>query len=186
MVPFKLTICGIPELEKFSRAGVSHVLSILDPKEPEPLAFFAFDPHRRLEMRFDDVIVESPQYQAPQIRDIEDLLAFGSALDEDAQPTHLLVHCHMGVSRSTASMMILLAQAKPEVPAEEIAREVQRIRPIAWPNLRMITFGDELLGRSGSLIAAAKGIYRRRAEADPQMARIIHAAGRLAEVEGLV
>ncbi len=185
MVPFKLTICGISELDRFSRAGVSHVLSILDPKEPEPEAFFAFDPHHRLEMHFDDIIEELPGYQAPQPHDVEQLLRFGRSLDDDPQPTHLLVHCHMGVSRSTASMMLLLAQAKPEVSAEDIAHQVQRVRPIAWPNLRMITFGDELLGRGGTLISAARGIYQRRAKEDPESVGFIRAAGRLAEIEGI-
>lgn len=186
MVPFKLTICGLSELEGFRRAGVSHVLSILDPATPEPEAFFAFDPHRRLEMRFDDVIEELPGYRAPQRHHIEELLAFGQSLDADPQPTHLLVHCHMGISRSSASMMLLLAQAKPDVSAENIAAEIRRVRPIAWPNLRMIMFGDELLGRGGTLIAAARDIYRRRAAADPQQVQFIRAAGRLAEIEGLV
>ena len=185
MVPFKLTICGISELDRFSRAGVSHVLSILDPKEPEPQAFFAFDPHHRLEMHFDDVIEDLPGYQAPQPQDVEALLSFGKLLDADPQPTHLLVHCHMGISRSTASMMLLLAQAKPEISAEEIVREVERVRPIAWPNLRMITFGDELLGRAGTLISATRNLYRRRAKTDPQQVHFIRAAGRLAEIEGL-
>jgi len=185
VVPFKLTICGIPELDRFSRANVSHVLSILDPKEPEPPAFYSFDPHHRLELRFDDVIDDVPGYQAPQPHHVEQLLEFGEALDIDPQPTHLLVHCHMGISRSSASMILLLAQAKPDVPAGEIALEVQRVRPIAWPNLRMIKFGDELLGRNGELIEAARGIYRRRAAQDPQTVNFIRAAGRLAEVEGL-
>jgi len=185
VVPFRLTICGIPELEQFSREGVSHVLSILDPKEPEPPAFYSFDSHHRLELRFDDVIEEIAGYEAPQLHHVEQLLEFGESLDADPLPTHLLVHCHMGVSRSSASMILLLAQAKPTVPAEQIAVEVQRVRPIAWPNLRMIRFGDELLGRNGELIEAARGIYRRRAAQDPQTVKFIRAAGRLAEVEGL-
>jgi predicted protein tyrosine phosphatase len=185
VVPFKLTICGIPELDKFSREGVSHVLSILDPKEPEPPAFFSFDPHHRLELRFDDVIEEVAGYEAPQPHHVEQLLEFGESLDADPQPTHLLVHCHAGVSRSSASMILLLAQAKPEIPADEITLEIQRVRPIAWPNLRLITFGDALLARNGEIIEAVRKLYRRRATESPEAVKFIRAAGRLAEVEGL-
>jgi len=35
--PFRLTICGIPELDEHCAAGVTHVLSILDPDNPGPL-----------------------------------------------------------------------------------------------------------------------------------------------------
>ena len=185
MVPFRLTICGISELEAFSRAGVSHVLSILDPPEPEPPAFFSFDSHHRLELRFHDIIEDVAGMAAPRPEHVEQLLEFGRRMDADAAPTHLLVHCHMGVSRSTASMMLLLAQARPDQAAEAIAAQIVRIRPIAWPNLRMIEFGDALLGRKGELIEAARGIYRQRATVAPEVKGFIREAGRTAELEGL-
>ena len=53
-VPFQVTICGIGELGLHCEAGVTHVLSLLDPGSPEPEAFGTFDPHRRLELRFHD------------------------------------------------------------------------------------------------------------------------------------
>jgi predicted protein tyrosine phosphatase len=91
----------------------------------------------------------------------------------------------MGVSRSTASMILLLAQARPDRSAEDIAQEVVRIRPIAWPNLRIMTMGDRLLGRNGELVSAARGIYKRRAAESPEAMRFIRDVGRLAEIEGL-
>jgi predicted protein tyrosine phosphatase len=185
MVPFRITVCGISELEDFVGTGVSHVLSILDPNEAEPAAFYRFEAHHRLDLRFHDIIEELPAYHAPQEEHVRDLLAFGQLLDLDPKPSHLLVHCHMGVSRSTASMILLLAQALPDRSARDIAEEVVRIRPQAWPNLRIITFGDRLLGRGGDIIAAARGIYRRRAAENPEAMRFIRDAGRLAEIEGL-
>jgi predicted protein tyrosine phosphatase len=61
------------------------------------------------------------------------------------------VHCHAGVSRSTAAAAILLAQRNP---GEEAAafRHVARIRPGAWPNRRMVEIADRLLQRDGRLI----------------------------------
>jgi predicted protein tyrosine phosphatase len=182
VVPFKLTICGIAELDRFSRSGVSHVLSILDPAEPEPAAFFSYDAHHRLELRFHDVIEEAPGIVPPTTEHVIDLLSFGARLDREHAPTHLLVHCHLGVSRSTASMMLLLAQASPRAAAGDIAAEVARIRPIAWPNLRMVEFGDALLGRKGALIDAAHAMYKRRAAEAPEMAELIRKAGRAAEL----
>jgi hypothetical protein len=41
-LPFRLTICGIPELDEHRTAGVTHVLSLLDPGYDDPSAFTAF------------------------------------------------------------------------------------------------------------------------------------------------
>lgn len=187
MVPFKLSVCGLSELESFIGGGVSHVLSIIDPEEPEPPAFYRFDPHHRLELRFHDVIEEDLPYSPPRQEHVERLLAFGAEMDRERAPTHLLVHCHMGVSRSTASMILLLAQARPERSGEEIMAEVARIRPQAWPNLRLVTMGDELLGRRGDLVSAVRGQYRRRAEGggDELIHYLISSGERNRELEGL-
>jgi predicted protein tyrosine phosphatase len=160
IVPFSITICGLEELPGHCEAGVSHVLSILDPEWPVPEAFGAFGEHAKLELRFHDVIEEhGGGVIAPQPEHVGELLAFGHRLQRDE---HLLVHCHAGVSRSTASMALVLAQACPDVPAVVIFEEVLRIRPRAWPNLRIVEFGDALLGRNGALVAAVAEVYRKQ------------------------
>src|SRR5215472_15266874 len=115
---FRLTICGIPELAEHGAAGVTHVLSILDPDTLDPPAFEAFAPHRRLALRFHDIIEPRTDCAAPQKADVERLLAFGHELT-DAERSHLLIHCHAGISRSTASAALILMQARPERPALE-------------------------------------------------------------------
>jgi hypothetical protein len=52
----RLTICGLTELGAFRNAAVTHVLSILDPGYPDPTDFAAYGPHKRLTLRFDDII----------------------------------------------------------------------------------------------------------------------------------
>lgn len=186
MLPFKLTVCGISELDDHAKAQVSHVVSILDPTTPEPEAFAAFDEHHRFQMWFHDTIKEAPGFEAPQESHIKSLLAFGQEVLATDKPTHLLVHCHLGISRSTVSLMLLIAQARPQMPALEIADGILRMRPQAWPNLRMATFGDEMLGRKGEFRAAVREVHRRRAEADPSFAHFIKHHDREEEVEGLI
>lgn len=179
--PFRLTICGIPELDEHCAAGVTHVLSILDPDTPDPPAFSAFAPHRRLALRFHDIIETSLDRLAPERADVERLLAFGHELT-DAGQSHLLIHCHAGVSRSTASAALILAQARPERPAREALDAVAQLRPRAWPNLRILEFGDELLGRNGEIITAVAAIYRRVLDRDPEFQEAMIDAGRAREV----
>jgi predicted protein tyrosine phosphatase len=104
-----LTICGLDELDRHSARGVTHVLSILDPDWPEPVALSAFDPHCRGTFRFHDAIEPAPGVVLPQKSDVEAILDFGRDAGDDL--SHLLIHCHMGLSRSTAAMLMILAQA---------------------------------------------------------------------------
>jgi predicted protein tyrosine phosphatase len=182
LVPFQVTICGIDELGVHCAAGVTHVLSILDPGWPEPAAFGAFDPHRRLELRFHDVIEADPGCVAPERLDVEQLLTFARDLTK-ARDTHLLVHCHAGVSRSTAAATLILAQTRPDRPAEEALQAVVRQRPRAWPNLRILELGDALLERRGEIVDAARAHYRRVLQREPWLAEQMIDNGRGREVD---
>lgn len=182
---FRVTICGIPELDEHCAAGVTHVLSILDPEWPDPPAFEAFAPHRRLALRFNDIIEPTPDCYAPSRADVERLLAFGAELKDGlagATASHLLVHCHAGVSRSTAATALILAQQHPDWPARDVLDAISQLRPRAWPNLRILEFGDELLGRDGELVAAASLVYRRVIDRDPSFQEAMVEGGRAREV----
>ena len=177
----RFTICGIPELGAHCEAGVTHVLSILDPEWPDPPEFEDYAPHRRIALRFHDIIDPLPGRSAPTRDDVTRLLAFGHELS-DAETCHLLVHCHAGISRSTAATALILAQAHPARPAGDVFAAVSRIRPRAWPNLRMLEFGDELLGRRGEIVAAAGAVYRRLLDRDPALQQAMIDNGRGREV----
>jgi len=111
------------------------------------------------------------------------LLEFGRDLiAEPPEDAHLLVHCHAGISRSTASMALILAQGLPGLSARQVLQEVMHIRPKAWPNLRIIELGDALLSRNGEMIAAAMEIYRMQLEARPHLAEFMTIGGRSREV----
>ena len=183
--PFKITICGIDELIDHSAAQVTHVLSILDPSTPQPEAFGHYGEHARLELRFHDVIEANVAgYDAPQPRHIEELLAFGMDLMKEPEGSaHLLVHCHMGISRSTAAAALLLAKAKPDWSGPRVMMEISGVREKAWPNLRMIEIGDEMLGRNGDLVRAVRTRHRELAAAWPQVADYMRDSGRARELD---
>jgi predicted protein tyrosine phosphatase len=175
-----LTVCGLDELGRHSARGVTHVLSILDPEWPEPKAFQDFDPHSRATFRFHDAIEPARGVVLPHKAAIEAILAFGHSAGD---VRHLLIHCHAGISRSTAAMLMILAQAHPRATEESVVDRLLEIRPQAWPNSRMIAFGDELLGRDGRLSAAVGRIYARRLENEPELADTMRRLNRAREVE---
>lgn len=181
----RLTICGIPELGTFQNAAVTHVLSILDPGHPEPADFAAYGPHKRLTLRFDDIISLDQGTVLPERHHIEALLEFGKGLAASiGDPLeHLLVHCHAGISRSTASMAILLAEARPEADEDSIFAHIRDIRAQAWPNSRMIGMADDLLGRQGKLVAALRRHYSAQIKLRPDIAEMIERVGRKAEIQ---
>ena len=178
----KITICGISELGEHCEAGVTHVLSILDPGWPDPEAFADFPPHRRESLRFNDVIAPGPDVVAPDEEIVTRLLAFGGDVEVAGEFAHLLIHCHAGISRSTAAAALLLAQESPLRPAFEIFDEIALLRPRAWPNLALLELGDVALGRHGALVAAVGAQYRRVIANDPSFATYLREHGRGREV----
>lgn len=184
MLGHRLSICGLNELPGFAFEGVSHVLSILDPDWPDPEAFEAFPRHARATLRFDDVVDPGPGYEPPEAGHIADILAFGDRLGGEPV-THLLVHCHAGVSRSTAAAAILMAASHPGREPDAF-RVIADIRPRSWPNSRMIALADAALGRGGALIAALKAHHRWVTQEHPDLAELIRLHGRAHEVPELM
>lgn len=181
-----LTVCGLEELETHRERRVTDVLSLLDPGTPEPSAFDAYNEHHRVTLRFHDIIDPQLGLIPPEEKDVETILKFGKELEGReaySGERHLLIHCHMGISRSTAAMAMLLAQAHPEQEEEAIAQRLTAIRPKAWPNSRMIAFADDMLGRGGRLTIAARKMYGRLLALQPHLADVMRRLGRHREVD---
>jgi predicted protein tyrosine phosphatase len=183
--PLRITVCGLDELDVLDVAEFSHVLSILDPGWPEPEALRRFEVDRRLRLHFHDVIEPVPGRVAPERWDVDLLLAFGREVASTGGG-RILVHCHAGLSRSTAAAILLWAQRHEDRPADEAVAEVVRVRPRAWPNLRMLELGDAALGRAGGIVAAVREQYRRVLEREPRLAEAMIDGGRGREVAAAI
>ena len=179
--PFAVAVCGIDELAGHGTLGATHVLSILDPDHPVPEAFGTFGEHAKLELRFHDIVDFRPGEVVPDRAHVGAILAFGRTMRTEERAS-LLVHCHAGISRSTASMALLIAQALPDMPAADVLRTVHGVREKAWPNLRLIELGDAALDRGGTLVAATHALHRLQLEVRPHLAEFMTGAGREREV----
>lgn len=181
-----LTVCGIEELAEHEARQVTHVLSIINPDEPDPTAFLRYAPHHRTTLRFHDALEPAVDVVLPEPSHVAKILAFGRELAASAverQDGHLLVHCHIGISRSTAALSILMAETYPDQPADALLGHVLEMRPKAWPNLRMIEFADEQLRRAGALIKAAGRVYRHQVRTRAGIADFMRRHGRGREVD---
>jgi predicted protein tyrosine phosphatase len=182
--PFPITVCGLDELAGHADRKISHVLSILDPEMTEPEVFGAYGEHARLELKFHDIVEDIPGGQAPQREHVVQILEFGRDILRDPESMrHLLVHCHAGISRSTASMALLLAQAQPGLGAAEVLDQVLHIRSKAWPNIRILGLGEEQLGRPGEFTGAVGAIYRIQLERRPELKEYFLNGGRSREIK---
>ncbi|HYG86301.1 MAG TPA: protein-tyrosine-phosphatase [Azospirillum sp.] len=181
-----LTICGVSELNILNGGKFSHIISLVDPEYPEISDFDSFRNHRRTIIKFHDIIECEPGKIAPTQEHIVEILRFGSAvsgLSVGQVDGQLLVHCHMGVSRSTAATLSLLAQAYPDWQEDYLFETLRQIRPQAWPNSLMISHADTLLAREGRLMAALSRHYSHQIKNDPYFYDWMSRLGRTRELE---
>lgn len=169
---FRLVICGVDGLARFRQCGFSHIVSIMDPGSAVPEVFGSFDAHERLDLRFHDIIDQQADMVIPNRDHIGQLLRFGDTMIASKSPVKLLVHCHAGVSRSSAAAVVLLARTQPGAPEQALA-QLLSVAPNAWPNLRMIELGDALADCKGRLISAVRGHYASMLERYPAIRQVI-------------
>jgi len=179
LLGFELSICGLRELDAFA-GRVSHVVSILDPGYPDPPVFGSYGPHRRTTFRFDDDVSAGLGSGTPGRADVEKLLAAGEQ-HQAPDVSHLLIHCHAGISRSTATAAIWMAQRHPGREDDAFAA-IDTIRPRCWPNSLIVQYADEILGREGRLIGAMKRHHARIVTRHPELVELIRLHGRAHEV----
>ncbi len=177
---FKVTICGIPELPQHCAIGVSHVLSIIDSDEPKPPALDEYLEVEHELIRFDDVVAEYPGFEACTQAHIEKVLAFGERVHARADG-HVLVHCHAGISRSTAAAAILMAQNAPGYEEQAFLKLLQ-LRKHGWPNTRMVQFADDLLKRDGAMLRGLVAYRKALLKEKPHLMEVIRNIGRGHEI----
>jgi len=107
-----------------------------------------------------DIAVNQAGLTAPETKHVKALLSFAQDWYQTAEKHPLLIHCWMGISRSTAAAFIIACAVAPHRLEQEIAAQLRFAAPFATPNARLIALADDLLARQGRMAEAIRQIGR--------------------------
>lgn len=155
---FSVIIAGLDEISEELVSSVSHVVSLVDPGTVLPTSLDSIVGTNRLRIDVHDAFAEDRDKVAPSQATIENLIVYANKL-EVSNLSQLLVHCHMGRSRSPAAAAIILV-ALGCSPVSVFEKLYLSRKPI-WPNWSMVELGDRALGCNGELMYGCEQIYNR-------------------------
>ena len=143
-----MKIVGIEEVRRLSQAELAgwNILSIRD-RMSEPLSFPGA--RSRKSLHFDDVEADYPEdgQFAARLEDLQAALAFSRGIEDEP----LLIHCTMGMSRSTAIAWIIIydkLRAEPDAVRRSF-EIVRKLRPMLTPNRHVLRLGVKALAPKG-------------------------------------
>ncbi len=113
---------------------------------------------RRLVLRFHDIAGPADGLIPPDAALVGRLLDFARAWSPEEGP--LLIHCHAGVSRSTAAAYAVACDRAGPGREAALAAGLRGLSPSATPNRLLVALADDILGRRGDMSAAVAAIGR--------------------------
>ena len=150
-------VCSLARLhETVAGTGARHIVSLIG-DEANLVRPVQVTPENHLWLRLHDISTPLDGHILPGEEQIADLIRFVRTWD---RRTPLVVHCFMGISRSTASAYASVCALSPHRDETEIAQALRRASPTATPNIRIVSLADKVLGRNGRMIAAVETIGR--------------------------
>jgi predicted protein tyrosine phosphatase len=148
-------VCSLSRLHNtVEETGARHVVTLIkDTDRVQRPASVLIDNHLILGM--DDIADAMDGYVVPCEDHVTKLLTFVRNWDR-AKP--LVVHCFAGISRSTAGAFVTACALNPRRDELVIAQAIRDASATAMPNRRIVALADQMLGRSGRMIAAIETI----------------------------
>lgn len=154
-----------PEIAVMSKAEAAErwnefdaVITIEDRSEQDPMRIGGCPGTSQFLLKFDDVVADgNGRWRASRLQ-IEQALEWARRW----KGARLLVHCEMGVSRSTATALAILADRHGDGAEDEAVAHLLRIRPVASCNPFIVATADDILGRGGRLVAALERADQKR------------------------
>ena len=166
MTPFRISVCGLFEVQDFEADSVTHIISIDNPGPPTGTPEWFRGTHWHVVFQDVETPIEAREYNAvaPSIQEVERIIDFGGTCQEAGrtQDVHLLIHCMAGTSRSPAAAFAILCMINGEGTESACIEELLAIRPRAFPNRLVVKYADDLLKRDGKMLKALRLLYERR------------------------
>lgn len=136
----------------------SHMLTLLGPDYMID-HHRSFETPRHLRVKIHDIASVLPGQTEPRSVHAEQVLAFADTWDRSAP---MLIHCWAGISRSTASMFMILCKLNPQADEVGILRRMRDLAPHIAPNRLLVAHADDLLNRQGRMVDALDAVGRGR------------------------
>jgi predicted protein tyrosine phosphatase len=127
-------------------AEITYLISIGDGEDPLPEGFD--NAARKVRLLIADVVTEEGATE----EDVRGIIHLAEQLQSESGT--LLIHCEAGISRSTATALIIYACWLGPGREDEAMRRVAAQRPYAIPNRRIVALADHLLALDGRLLQA--------------------------------
>ncbi len=151
----KIIICGLADIENcVNKYSPDKMLTIIN-KNFSPDTPKGIEESRHIKMLIDDISEPRDGFILPEKHHVQSLLDFTDDWDT-SKP--LLVHCHMGISRSTATSLGVAAKFDPD-NIELIIEKLKEIAPHASPNKLMTKYYDEILNLNNRLYSSLAYFY---------------------------
>lgn len=152
-----LVVCPLSQLEKTIQLHRPHeMITLMSPgavlARPSEIA-----PENHYFLTFNDITEPREGYIPPVAADILTIIKIAERWD---QKHPLLIHCQMGISRSTAAAFITACSLLPKNDELRLALLLRKLSPSATPNKLMIALADNILNRDGRMIKAIESIGR--------------------------
>jgi len=150
-------VCSLARLHTtVDETGARHIVTLMNDDtavlRPDGVAV---EDHLFLGMH--DITFELEGYRAPAVEHVHQLIEFVTRWH---RRTPLVMHCYAGISRSTAGAYIAACALNPRRAEDAIARMMRSSSPTAFPNVRLVSLADEILGRNGRMVSAIEAIGR--------------------------
>ena len=142
MLP-NITICSLADAREADLSIYNGVITIEDSTIEDPLRI-ENGPPDQLVLKFDDISVPMDGCIEPNESHIARALSFA---DKNADGS-LLIHCHAGISRSSAIALAIIAKCLGPGNEKKSVQKLKKINTQARPNKSIVWMTDEILQRN--------------------------------------
>ena len=148
-----IQICSLEAVREIDTSLYDGVITIEDSDIEDPFRVDEYGPDQ-LVLCFDDISVPVEGYVEPNEKHILKALAFAHKIGTETAGS-LLIHCHAGISRSSAIALAIIATRLGEGKELKAIKILEKINPNCRPNKSMVWMTDEILERKMVLYKTA-------------------------------